>query len=507
MARDNFQKYQSRYEIYISPLPASEPVLDILKMFEQVGAIKLKSSLEKIYCYRLLPTSGHRFASCRITYCDSRAAREAISRFNGTALDGIKMKVSPARGSYPYHPRSSTDWDCPSCQSLNFDHQASCFNCHEPRSTEERFAGRCRGYQERDERGRFAGRYRGYQERDEGGRRRNVISPAHHRRSGEDRDRGYQERREGEGRRPDSASRSSVRISKSPDVMRREDLSSRGYSRDPRSPRVPERERRLSEHQREKGRRKIHPGGSSGSTGASKRSIEGESPHRDFQREKSSGEKRLRGDDDQAAKEENIETDLLNTIRRWHNPNGPISVDIQIKPSKSGEDEINLNLNINTKNNNKSTLIDGESESSFDEENKLYQEKIKVEAKNQEDSLPNPPPNETKAAKKRQNFDYEEDQKIVNMVLDKLGDNLLSSFDIPSQGLAKLSSELNKEGKKIQARWRYSIRAWIKEDQENEKGQWDNLSSQASRDRRIQITRYFKIQTEMRRPRTVVIGQ
>ena len=492
MARDNFQKYQSRYEIYISPLPASEPVLDILKMFEQVGAIKLKSSLEKIYCYRLLPTSGHRFASCRITYCDSRAAREAVSRFNGTALDGIKMKVSPARGSYPYHPRSSTDWDCPSCQSLNFDHQASCFNCHEPRSTEERFAGR----------------YRGYQERDEGGRRRNVISPAHHRRSGEDRDRGYQERREGEGRRPsESASQSSVRISKSPDVMRREDLSSRGYSRDPRSPRVPERERRLSEHQREKGRRQIHPGGSSGSTGASKRSIEGESPHRDFQREKSSGEKRLRGDDDQAAKEENIQTDLLNTIRRWYNPNGPISVDIQIKPSESGEDEINLNLNINTKNNNKSTLIDGESESSFDEENKLYQEKIKVEAKNQEDSLPNPPPNETKAAKKRQNFDYEEDQKIVNMVLDKLGDNLLSSFDIPSQGLAKLSSELNKEGKKIQARWRYSIRAWIKEDQENEKGQWDNLSSQASRDRRIQITRYFKIQNEMRKPRTVDKGQ
>lgn len=294
-----------------------------------------------------------------------------------------------------------------------------------------------------------------------------------------------------------------MRISKSPDVMRRDDKSSRGYSGDSRSPRVPERERRLSEHQmpgekreeerRLPDRRENHP---SGSSGASKRSIESESP----------GEKRLRRDD-QAAREENIQTDILNTIRRWFK--GPISVDIQIKPGspEGGEEDISLNLNINNKNNNKSTVIDGESESSFDKDKKLYREKIdlnkiKVEARNQEDS----PPKDAKGVKKRQKFDYEEDQKIVNMVLDKLDDNLLYSFDIPGQGLVKLSSELNREGKHIQSRWRYSIRLWIKEDQENKKDDWYN-HGQAALDRRIQITRYFKIQTEMKRPKTVDKGQ
>ena len=78
----NAKKYQSRYEIHISPLPASEPVVNILKIFEQVGTIKLKSSLEKTYTYRLL--SGQKLATCRITYYEERAAREAIARFNGT---------------------------------------------------------------------------------------------------------------------------------------------------------------------------------------------------------------------------------------------------------------------------------------------------------------------------------------------------------------------------------------------------------------------------------------
>ena len=105
---------------------------------------------------------------------------------------------------------------------------------------------------------------------------------------------------------------------------------------------------------------------------------------------------------------------------------------------------------------------------------------------------------DAKAAKRRQKLDFEEDQKIVNVVLENLKDNLLNSFDIPSRGLEKLSSELNREEKAIQQRWKYSIRLWIKEDQENERDDWGN-HGQAALDRRRNITRYFKIQTERKK--------
>ena len=85
----------------------------------------------------------------------------------------------------------------------------------------------------------------------------------------------------------------------------------------------------------------------------------------------------------------------------------------------------------------------------------------------------------------------------MNVVLENLDDNLdeLNSFEIPSRGLEKLSSELNREGKSFQSRWKYNIRVWIKEDQENKKDDWGNYG-QAALDRRRNITRYFKIQTK-----------
>ena len=196
MASKRFQKFQSRYEIYISPLPASEPIVNILNMFEEVGRIKNNQS-----------HSGPNFASCRITYDDERAARDAIAMFNGTEFAGVKMTVSPVRGSYPYQDRSSTDWDCWSCESINFDFQKVCFQCQNPRGAESRKV-----------------------------RRRYSRSPARHRRSGDNRDREYG----GEGR----------GIYNSPDHKRKfkEDRSSRGHSRNTRSPRGPAREERLSDH-------------------------------------------------------------------------------------------------------------------------------------------------------------------------------------------------------------------------------------------------------------------
>ena len=143
-------KFQSRCEIFVSPLPVDVQVADILRMFENVGMIKLRTSLEKTYSYRI--HSGLQSASCRITFTDERAAREAIARFDGTELNGVKMKVSPARGSYPYQPRSSTDWNCPSCESLMFDYQNSCYGCHKPRGAKECIAGSSRS-RERGEEG------------------------------------------------------------------------------------------------------------------------------------------------------------------------------------------------------------------------------------------------------------------------------------------------------------------------------------------------------------------
>ena len=107
-----------------------------------------------------------------------------------------------------------------------------------------------------------------------------------------------------------------------------------------------------------------------------------------------------------------------------------------------------------------------------------------------------------KASKKRKQYDFEEDQKIVDVVLKNLGDNLMNSFDIPGHGLVKLSSELNREEKSIQYRWRYFIREWIKQDQENDTEDWQNYG-QAALFRRENITGYFKRQTEKRKQKDI----
>ena len=88
--------------------------------------------------------------------------------------------------------------------------------------------------------------------------------------------------------------------------------------------------------------------------------------------------------------------------------------------------------------------------------------------------------------------------KIGDIVLKHLGDNRTSSFDIPARGLEQLSSELNREEKSIQSRWRYHIREWIKQDEENDREDWHN-HGKAALDRRDNITGYFKRQTERRR--------
>lgn len=527
------QKFQSRNEIYISPLPTSEPIGNILEMFEQVGTIKLNSSLEKTYSYRVL-YSGLNIASCRITYTEERAARKSISRFNGRDLNGVRMRVCPALVSYlksGSQIRSPTDWDCSSCQSLNFDYQHSCYQCRRSRDNQKILAGSSRSQQERE---------RGYSERHEGEGRRNSKSPAAHRRSGEDRDRGY-------GRSSDTDFQSHGRKSKSPVARRREDKSSEGDRRDPRSPRGPKREPRFSDHQRPRerreeqrssdcqkntgredspvrrpysrgerkeertversedkrenkrenrredrreemregrrspGRREKHL---SGSSGASKRHIE--SPHRDFKREKSSGGKRLRHEDDPRAGDEYLRDDILNTVKRWVKV--PFSVKIQIKPrlQDGGEDQILINNQINNNSANGGSVNQAKDPDTDDQSESFDDEKMKKEDR------------QNKSFKKRKQFAFEEDMKIVDIVLKHLGDNRTSSFDIPARGLEQLSSELNREEKSIQSRWRYHIREWIKQDEENDREDWHN-HGKAALDRRDNITGYFKRQTERRR--------
>lgn len=521
------QKFQSRNEIYISPLPTSEPIGNILEMFEQVGTIKLNSSLEKTYSYRVL-YSGLNIASCRITYTEERAARKSISRFNGRDLNGVRMRVCPALVSYPSQIRSPTDWDCSSCQSLNFDYQHSCYQCRRSRDNQKILAGSSRSQQERE---------RGYSERHEGEGRRNSKSPAAHRRSGEDRDRGY-------GRSSDTDFQSHGRKSKSPVARRREDKSSEGDRRDPRSPRGPKREPRFSDHQRPRerreeqrssdcqknagredspvrrpysrgerkeertversedkrenrredrreemregrrspGRREKHL---SGSSGASKRHIE--SPHRDFKREKSSGGKRLRHEDDPRAGDEYLRDDILNTVKRWVKV--PFSVKIQIKPRSpddGGEDQILINNQINNNSANGGSVNQAKDPDTDDQSESFDDEKMKKEDR------------QNKSFKRRKQFAFEEDMKIVDIVLKHLGDNRTSSFDIPARGLEQLSSELNREEKSIQSRWRYHIREWIKQDEENDREDWHN-HGKAALDRRDNITGYFKRQTERRR--------
>ena len=97
----------------------------------------------------------------------------------------------------------------------------------------------------------------------------------------------------------------------------------------------------------------------------------------------------------------------------------------------------------------------------------------------------------------RKHFNFEEDQQIVDKVLDNLGGDLLNSFEIPSRDLKKLSSELKRKEKRIQERWIYKIRKWIKEDEENNTEYWRDLRP-AARDKRLKIVRYFKREKAMR---------
>ena len=182
-------------------------------------------------------------------------------------------------------------------------------------------------------------------------------------------------------------------------------------------------------------KRKNHPSSSS----VPKRPIDRESPQRDF--EKSSASKRLRQEEKQPDKENKL--------------NGE---DIQINPSSSEDIQGEMKL------------IEGNT------------------CQVTEDS---------KNVKEKKWFDFEEDKKIVDTVLDILGDDLLNSFEIPSRDLKKLSSELKRKEKRIQERWIYKIRKWIKEDEENNTEYWRDLRP-AARDKRLKIVRYFKREKAMR---------
>ena len=90
----------------------------------------------------------------------------------------------------------------------------------------------------------------------------------------------------------------------------------------------------------------------------------------------------------------------------------------------------------------------------------------------------------------------------MNVVLDSLeDDDDLNSFEIPSQGLEKLSSDLERGGNSIQSRWKYTIRAWIQQDQDNKIADW-HTHGKTALDRRTNITRYYKRKIKTHKKKT-----
>ena len=98
---------------------------------------------------------------------------------------------------------------------------------------------------------------------------------------------------------------------------------------------------------------------------------------------------------------------------------------------------------------------------------------------------------EGKKKRKVKKYTFEEDRKIINTVLEHLGDSYLPYYEIPPSPLKKLSQLLQRGETSTQCRWKEKLRKWIVESSNEDRAKWNSLSKN-SINRRVAITSYYE---------------